>query len=213
MANFLQFSKLTLATLGFTWTLTACGGGDSNQTASTSTPTPTTVGTSTSTSTSTSTTTSPTTTIASTGLNANEIVAAHNTWRTEVGVAPLTYSDTLAASAQAWADTLKSTKNCALSHSGGATGENLYWAGAWSNGPAQSITSTEVVNAWGNEKADYTYATNSCAANKACGHYTQIVWKNTTSVGCGVAVCDSPKNQVWVCQYSPAGNYVGQKPY
>jgi pathogenesis-related protein 1 len=146
-------------------------------------------------------------------VNPTEIVNAHNAWRKLVGAPALTYSDTLAASAQAWADHLKATNNCSMQHSNGAVGENLYWAGAWSNGPAQTVSSQAVVDSWASEKANYTYATNSCAAGKVCGHYTQVVWKNTTAVGCGMAVCDSPKNQVWACQYSPAGNYVGQSPY
>ena len=33
-----------------------------------------------------------------------EIIAAHNVYRDEVGVTPLTYSSSLAASAQAWAE-------------------------------------------------------------------------------------------------------------
>jgi pathogenesis-related protein 1 len=73
--------------------------------------------------------------------------------------------------------------------------------------------SKEVVDAWGGEMKDYTYAQNSCAAGKVCGHYTQVVWKNTTTIGCGMAICDNPKNQIWVCQYLPSGNWVGQKPY
>ena len=48
-----------------------------------------------------------------------------------------------------------------------------------------------------------------------CGHYTQIVWKNTERIGCGKAT--SRQNGLftvyWVCQYDPSGNYVGQKPY
>ncbi|MEM6522020.1 MAG: CAP domain-containing protein, partial [Cyanobacteria bacterium P01_C01_bin.70] len=44
-----------------------------------------------------------------------------------------------------------------------------------------------VVAAWVAEKADYDYASNSCASGKVCGHYTQIVWRETTAVGCGVA--------------------------
>lgn len=146
-------------------------------------------------------------------VNPGEIVAAHNIWRAEVGVGKLTYSDELAVSAQAWADHLKATRNCNMQHSQGKEGENLYWAGAWSNGPAQNVKSKEVVDAWAGEKQDYDYTNNRCAPGKVCGHYTQVVWKNTTSVGCGMAVCENPKNQVWVCQYLPAGNWVGQKPY
>jgi hypothetical protein len=53
-----------------------------------------------------------------------------------------------------------------------------------------------------------------------CGHYTQIVWKTTTRLGCGVALCDQnspfmgfPKWEFWVCNYAPPGNYNGQRPY
>ncbi|MDD2776179.1 MAG: CAP domain-containing protein [Gallionella sp.] len=149
----------------------------------------------------------------SAGVTPKEMVLAHNIWRAQVGVGGVTYSEELAASAQAWADHLKTTRNCSMQHSQGKEGENLYWAGAWSNGPAQDVMSKEVVDSWASEKKDYTYADNSCAAGKVCGHYTQVVWRDTTTVGCGMAMCDSPKNQVWVCQYLPAGNWVGQKPY
>ncbi|MDD4964333.1 MAG: CAP domain-containing protein [Gallionella sp.] len=147
-------------------------------------------------------------------LNASqtEMVAAHNRWRAQVGVPDIAYSDMLEASAQEWADNLKNTRQCRMQHSPGHLGENLYWAGPWSNGPKQDVSSTQVVNSWSSEKSDYNYADNRCAEGKVCGHYTQVVWKNTTSVGCAVAVCRD-NSQVWVCQYKPAGNYVGQKPY
>lgn len=146
-------------------------------------------------------------------VNPGEIVATHNLWRAEVGVGKLTYSNELAASAQAWAERLKAERNCNMQHSQGKTGENLYWASAWSNGPAQDVKSPDVVNAWAEEKRNYDYSNNRCTPGQVCGHYTQVVWRDTKEVGCGMAVCDSPKNQVWVCQYLPAGNWVGQKPY
>ena len=40
----------------------------------------------------------------------------------------------------------------------------------------------------------------------------KIVWSNTTEVGCGMALC-SDNSQFWVCNYTPPGNYRGQKPY
>lgn len=150
---------------------------------------------------------------AQTPINPPEILSAHNTARASVGVPALTYSDTLATSAQAWADHLKTTRNCDMEHSSGNVGENLYWAGAWSNGPTQKIAPRHVVDSWVKEKFNYDYKSNSCAPGKVCGHYTQVIWKNTQQVGCGMAICTNPKNQVWVCQYSPAGNHIGQKPY
>lgn len=146
-------------------------------------------------------------------------VSAHNKWRAEVGVAEkLSYSPELAASAQAWANRLKQGNQCRMKHSAAnGYGENLYWASAlnWSDGrkEVQKVTPAQVVNSWGSEQADYNYANNRCAAGKVCGHYTQVVWRSTQKVGCARAVCTDSKEQVWVCQYQPAGNWVGRKPY
>ncbi len=141
---------------------------------------------------------------------AAEFLAAHNTVRAAVAtptpLPPLTYSATLEASAQAWVNNLKNTQACALVHSGGPYGENLF--AGW----GATFTPTQVVNSWTAEKAFYNYASNSCATGKVCGHYTQIAWRNTTQIGCAQAICPSG-TQVWACQYSPPGNYVGQLPY
>jgi hypothetical protein len=85
----------------------------------------------------------------------------------------------------------------------------------WSDGykELQKISPEQVVDAWGSEKLDYDYANNSCTPGKMCGHYTQMVWRTTTTVGCAMAVCEDNQTQVWVCQYQPAGNIVGSKPY
>ena len=45
-----------------------------------------------------------------------------------------------------------------------------------------------------------------------CGHYTQVIWRNTQRVGCGVAVCPNGA-EIWTCNYDPPGNYLGQNPY
>jgi pathogenesis-related protein 1 len=142
------------------------------------------------------------------------MVTAHNKWRSEVGVPDLKWSNALAKTAQAWADKLKS-EGCILKHSqGSGYGENLYQAGpiTRSDGTrkAQSVTPQKVVDSWGKEKQNYNYKDNSCSG--VCGHYTQVVWKNTKEVGCGMAIC-SDKSQVWVCNYNPPGNFTGEKPY
>lgn len=153
-------------------------------------------------------------------LDTAAFVKVHNKWRAEVGVTEkLSYSTELEVSAQAWADNLKKTNRCKMRHSKGEGnyGENIYWASAlaWSDGrkELQHVTPKQVVDGWGSEKADYDYTNNSCTPGKMCGHYTQMVWRATTSVGCAVAVCEDTQQQVWVCQYQPAGNWVGNKPY
>jgi pathogenesis-related protein 1 len=147
-------------------------------------------------------------------------ITAHNKWRASAGVSEkLSYSAELEVSAQAWATQLQQTNQCKMRHSDaqGKYGENLYWASAlnWSDGrkELQKISPAKVVDSWGSEKADYDYGKNSCTAGKMCGHYTQVVWRGTQKVGCAVAVCEDTQQQIWVCQYQPAGNWVGRKPY
>ena len=146
-----------------------------------------------------------------------EMVAAHNQWRQTEGVPAVKWSTQLSTSAQQWADQLKDAQACKMQHSGiKGLGENLYWASPrrWSDGrrELQPVTATHVTNAWGNEKKDYDHANNTCTPGKMCGHYTQVVWRTTTEVGCARAVC-ADQSQVWVCQYTPPGNWRGQKPF
>ena len=133
------------------------------------------------------------------------MLAAHNAARHDAGVPPLGWSGALAASAQRWADTLRG-RGCSLRHSGAAgVGENLAWASGQSLSPAQ------VVAMWVGERRAFNAARNTCAPGAVCGHYTQVVWRDTKQVGCGLASCGS--SEIWVCQYAPPGNVVGQRPF
>jgi hypothetical protein len=125
----------------------------------------------------------------------------------------MTWSPDIAKIAQAYADTLAS-QGCNLVHSHTpGYGENLAEFGG------KAATPAEVVAGWNSEGACYTYGpitqNDSCPcapfSGGACGHYTQLVWRGTTELGCGVATC--PNSEVWVCNYKPPGNYIGQKPY
>ncbi|MEM7296682.1 MAG: pathogenesis-related family 1 protein [Bacteroidota bacterium] len=131
----------------------------------------------------------------------SELLDAHNAYRKDVGIDDLLWSEDLQASAQNWANLLAA--NCEFKHSSDPYGENIW------KGTSGAFTPTDVVKSWGSEIEFYDYGTNSCT--DVCGHYTQIVWKNTTHVGCAKASCDG--TDVWVCQYDPPGNFIGQKPY
>jgi pathogenesis-related protein 1 len=147
----------------------------------------------------------------------SQMLAVHNQYRAQVGVAALSWSASLAHTAQEYANKLKASQGCAPSHSQATgLGENIFWASArvYSDGKTepQPITQAQVAHAWGSEQAHYSYAVNTCARGQICGHYTQMVWQTTTAIGCGHAVC-ADDSQVWVCNYTPQGNYVGERPY
>jgi pathogenesis-related protein 1 len=146
-------------------------------------------------------------------MNANAMLAAHNQWRAKAGVPQLQWSAKLAAVAQEWATHLAAA-GCGQTNSGSEYGENLYWASAvqWSDGANQVSRKQpkDVVDSWGKQQMNYDYASNSCQS--ICGNYTQLVWKDSREVGCGMAVCGN-KGQIWVCNYFPAGNVTGKRPY
>lgn len=123
----------------------------------------------------------------------------------------LEWSATAAAKAQAWANGCKFEHNPDL----GQFGENIA-ASPKDHWP----TPIGAVELWASEWSNYSYATNTCAAGKKCGHYTQLVWRSTLRVGCGRATCttgsplpSAPDWDVFVCDYEPPGNYTGQRPY
>jgi len=133
---------------------------------------------------------------------AAEMLAAHNAVRARVGVPKLVWSDRLASVAQKWADTL--IKRHQFAHQGNSSyGENLFEI------QGAHATPEDVVHDWAAESLDYDYRSNRYSS--VCGHYTQVVWRNTTEVGCASA--SGGRREVWVCEYSPPGNWTGHRPY
>lgn len=141
-----------------------------------------------------------------------DILAVHNRERAAVGVPPLVWSETLAQHAQAWADHLAQVG--ALQHSANADrpgeGENLWM------GTAGYYSTVQMVGSWAGEKSLFRYGVfpDAVAPNgdwHKVGHYTQMVWRTTTAVGCAFA-----RGGGWdylVCRYGPPGNWMGQKPW
>jgi pathogenesis-related protein 1 len=141
------------------------------------------------------------------------ITAEHNKLRAQenAGLPDLTWDNTVADYALRKVTFLANSNNCTMSHTAGPTnpgyGENLAWASF------SSYTAVAATNAWYNEKVDYTYSTNTCGSGKVCGHYTQVVWKNSTKIGCAGVICSNGGGIIYGCNYDPPGNYSGQKPY
>ncbi|KAG6813083.1 hypothetical protein H0H92_014142 [Tricholoma furcatifolium] len=131
----------------------------------------------------------------------NAYLTAHNTVRAEHGAAPLTWSDDLASKAQSWAN------NCVFEHSGGSLGpygENL------AAGTGSSYDIQAAIQSWTDEVSEYD------PSNPVASHFTQVVWKSTTQVGCAVQSCSGifPASyglaKFYVCEYSPQGNIIGE---
>ena len=146
----------------------------------------------------------------------DQVLATHNDARRQVGVPDLTWSSDLADSAQSWAETLLERNQ--LVHSpadvlqSANMGENI--AAYRTTGRSPSYTAAgRAAQGWVDERLYYDYAANRCASGQRCGHYTQVVWADTTEVGCGMARSTDERQEVWVCHYSPGGNVVGQRPY
>lgn len=130
---------------------------------------------------------------------ASTILKAHNDKRAlHKDTSSLTWSDELASYAQAYAD--KYDCSGTLTHSGGKYGENL----------AAGYDAAGSVNAWYDEIKDYDYSNPSYSS--ATGHFTQVVWKGSTQLGCGIKNCNNAWGNYVICSYSPAGNVIGKFP-
>ena len=159
------------------------------------------------------------------GQNSNKISAlkVHNDAREEVGVKPLVWSENLEIDAKKYADYLASKD--IFKHSGSLKeinqGENLYSTAYFvlqENGEKFFFENTNYLKdasiSWLGEKKDYTYAKIGDRKNNfsKIGHYTQMVWNETTQVG--IAYSKSISGKVYVvARYYPAGNIISQFPY
>ncbi|EOX91243.1 hypothetical protein QUC31_003009 [Theobroma cacao] len=138
---------------------------------------------------------------------AREFLEAHNQARAAVGVGPLRWSEQLANATSRLARYQRNKMGCQFANlTDHKYGANQLWSGG------AAVTPRMAVDTWVKEKNYYNYASNSCAPNHMCGVYTQVVWKNSSELGCAQATC---KEQITltICFYNPPGNYIGEKPY
>lgn len=129
------------------------------------------------------------------------VLAQTNKYRAQHRAPALTWDNSLAQQGQNWAN------RCVFEHSSMGNGENL-WAGSGGFNGASAVTS------WYDEIKDYNW--NYPGFSMSTGHFTQLVWKSTTKVGCGLKKCSSMMGMsnayFLVCEYSPPGNYQGEFP-
>jgi hypothetical protein len=138
-----------------------------------------------------------------------EILAAQNRYRAEINVTPLTWSDNLSVQAQKCADynAANFLKQGGMKHCPTpGFGQNIAQVTASSH-----LTLAQIVDLWGNEKRYFINgefpSVSSTGSPAAVGHYTQMIWQNSSEVGCGEASAGG--NNLLVCDYSPQGNING----
>jgi pathogenesis-related protein 1 len=149
---------------------------------------------------------------------AADLVEFHNKVREEVGIEPVKWSPELARFAQEWADEVARTGKLAHRPREGERkqryGENI----AWGSGRGYDVL--KAAESWYAEMKVYEPGTPIPQPEDfgefRAGHYTQMVWKDTTAIGAGKATIQEGERKGWlvvVCNYDPPGNIAGEKPY
>ena len=142
---------------------------------------------------------------------ADRILAIHNRERAAVGAPPLTWDPLLAQSAASYGPALERIGR--LVHSPRATRpgqrENLAMA------TTGYLDDWQLAGMWVAEKDHFApglFPNVSRTGNwEDVAHYTQMVWKGTTHVGC--ALYRGGGNDFLICRYSPPGNADGKPVY
>ena len=139
---------------------------------------------------------------------AGTLLRVHNSARAAAGVATLAWDPQLEADAAAYARYLANRNVFMHSsrESRGATGENL-WMGTHGAFSVESM-----FGGWLSEGTKFRPGVFPAVSRSGnwhdVGHYTQIVWPQTSRVGCAIA--SNRSFDFLVCRYWPSGNVHGQ---
>ncbi|PKY08802.1 PR-1-like protein [Aspergillus campestris IBT 28561] len=141
------------------------------------------------------------------------VLYSHNVHRSNHSSNSLEWDSKLESSAEVLA------KRCVYKHdpdiNGGGYGQNIGY-GVKSDKVAVMISNLMYNNEMGFFESLYGQDNPDQSNFHAWGHFTQIVWKGTTHVGCSTVVCPSLGNvdgsdmPFTVCNYGPAGNFDGE---
>ncbi|XLT11938.1 hypothetical protein HN51_057628 [Arachis hypogaea] len=137
-----------------------------------------------------------------------DYLEAHNTARAKVGIKPLKWDGRLES--YAYLHLSQKTEHCIPIQSDGPYGENTE-SGVTARGAFRKLTGAQAVGVWVAQKQYYDEKSNSCIGGY-CRHYMQVVWRDTTHIGCARVQCEVGAYMV-SCNYSPPGNLLDQRPY
>eukprot|EP01064_Diplonema_japonicum_P025317 TRINITY_DN3651_c0_g1_i5.p1 TRINITY_DN3651_c0_g1~~TRINITY_DN3651_c0_g1_i5.p1 ORF type:complete len:446 (+),score=118.36 TRINITY_DN3651_c0_g1_i5:72-1340(+) len=142
----------------------------------------------------------------------DSVLAKHNEYRAKHGACPLTYDDNIAAytiSSTGFTTTCSTkslTHNNPPDNNGERYGENIAMVGG--NKELHDYDPADGTQAWFCEEEgcwNYGTATNTGTT----GHMTQVVWKDSTKIGCSLCHVASGglTNVYLMCNYFSAGNF------
>lgn len=150
--------------------------------------------------------------VGSTGIRSNineRVLAAQNRERAVMAVPPLQWDDRLAAGAAEWAQHLSASGR--FEHSPDPNGVAPEGENIWGGTPGYYLPEN-MVALWVAEKKEYRpgiFPANSRTGKvEDVSHYTQLVWRKTTHVGCATSAAGD--EEVLVCRYRSSGNVIGQ---
>ncbi|XP_044018887.1 uncharacterized protein LOC122859390 isoform X2 [Aphidius gifuensis] len=131
-----------------------------------------------------------------------DVLILHNKYRSVHSSPDLKINDKLNELAQDWAENL--AKKEVMEHRpDNDYGENIYLAS--NSDPKWELKPENVVDAWYAEIEMYKFGEESPTNLPDVGHFTQLVWHSTETMGLGMATSETGKVIV-VCNYEPAGN-------
>ncbi|GIL92976.1 hypothetical protein Vretimale_15483 [Volvox reticuliferus] len=150
--------------------------------------------------------------------DAQALLELNNLFRVRHQAPPFQWNPSLAASSAVYAQQL-ADDSCQIKHSNSRSyGENLLSMQAI---PKPDNSCASAVQSWYNEVQFYNFSAaqpfyDNWYQPRQIGHFSQLVWKGTSSVGCGIGLADtnvliSNKNRtlgckVVVCRYKAPGN-------
>lgn len=132
------------------------------------------------------------------------ILTEHNKYRKRHQVNDLKRNSEIEKIAQTYTEKMDSTQDfnhSGNSYKGNSLGENIYWC-SW------TTTGEAITSSWYSEVSQYDFSNPRYI--KGTGHFTQIVWKGSEQLGCGVS-CNH--GCYATCNYYPAGNVLSQFSY
>uniref|UniRef100_T1IJJ5 Cysteine-rich venom protein n=1 Tax=Strigamia maritima TaxID=126957 RepID=T1IJJ5_STRMM len=131
----------------------------------------------------------------------------------------LMWDDELATIAQRWAD------QCTFNHDDNRrtqryhdVGQNSYISASPSSDGKIGKALAEAVNGWYNEVTNPGFDSENIDPyqfNSGTGHYTQMLWAETATVGCGYSFYTKNGNYIKliICNYGPGGNMIDGSMY